>query len=367
MHKQERDLVAVFGGSELSACLIWLKLVTSEEKKKRKHSTSPTLTIPQSQRSSTPRILFLCTVSPEADFCLALSKVLVQTDAEQPSPFKRMRLSFSCKTDKLLNSDDFTAKGAGYRRTCNVYNGRKKGTKNKENLQPAVPQAGPSTSSRPEEPSIDARNESVFIYLTEVGLGPFLRSLATSGDIFSLAACMNIAELEGDRRERADKLATAIWDQMKFRFVYHSKYDHVRTDSTRFMYHCAQVDARQHKPKSRNSSPALNIATRTKCQHSSATYFPMKNKSWANFLKIEPTPSSLSESLKALRAANNMMEHGGNSLELAENAWNWWSNLSSEIREGHLFQRENMKDTTLRQLQKFRKDSPQDSAKKLPV
>ncbi|KAJ7588948.1 hypothetical protein C8J56DRAFT_1049877 [Mycena floridula] len=161
----------------------------------------------------------------------------------------------SCKTDKLLNSDNFTAKGAGYRRTCNVCNGRKKGMKNEENFQPAVPRAGPSTSSRPEEPSIDARDESVFIDLTEVGLGPFLRSLATLGDIFSLAACVNIAELEGDRRERADKLATAIWDQMKFRFVYHSKYDHVRTYSTRFMYHCAQVDARQHKPKKSKLQP----------------------------------------------------------------------------------------------------------------
>ncbi|KAJ7256689.1 hypothetical protein C8J57DRAFT_1136094, partial [Mycena rebaudengoi] len=36
---------------------------------------------------------------------------------------------------------------------------------------------------------------------------------------------------------------------MKYRFVYHSKYEHRRTESTRFMYHCAQNEARQNAPK----------------------------------------------------------------------------------------------------------------------
>ncbi|KAJ7673679.1 hypothetical protein DFH06DRAFT_1081518 [Mycena polygramma] len=36
---------------------------------------------------------------------------------------------------------------------------------------------------------------------------------------------------------------------MKYRFVYHRKYDHRRTFSTRFMYHCAQNKARQNAPK----------------------------------------------------------------------------------------------------------------------
>ncbi|KAJ7015883.1 hypothetical protein C8F04DRAFT_1204854 [Mycena alexandri] len=65
----------------------------------------------------------------------------------------------------------------------------------------------------------------------------------------SSARASTISSISGSRRECADALAEKIRKEMKYRFTYQSKYDHKRTDSTRFMYHCAQSISRQHKSK----------------------------------------------------------------------------------------------------------------------
>ncbi|KAJ6458442.1 hypothetical protein C8R45DRAFT_843769, partial [Mycena sanguinolenta] len=80
-------------------------------------------------------------------------------------------------------------------------------------------------------------------------LGDFLDALTQQDDNLELEARVDIASISGKRREKADQLAARIWKRMKYRFVYHSKYDHKRTSSTRFMYHCAQNESRQNAPK----------------------------------------------------------------------------------------------------------------------
>ncbi|KAJ7788196.1 hypothetical protein B0H14DRAFT_3892573 [Mycena olivaceomarginata] len=61
--------------------------------------------------------------------------------------------------------------------------------------------------------------------------------LRKQDDNLELEARVDIASISGGRREKADQLAVRIWNRMKYRFVYHSKYEHKRTPSTRFMYH----------------------------------------------------------------------------------------------------------------------------------
>ncbi|KAJ6461201.1 hypothetical protein DFH09DRAFT_1061822 [Mycena vulgaris] len=80
-------------------------------------------------------------------------------------------------------------------------------------------------------------------------LDDFLDALTQQDENLELEARVDVSSISGTRREKSDQLAARIWNRMRYRFVYHSKYDHRRALSTRFMYHCAQNEARQNAPK----------------------------------------------------------------------------------------------------------------------
>ncbi|KAJ7150246.1 hypothetical protein C8R46DRAFT_1305807 [Mycena filopes] len=138
----------------------------------------------------------------------------------------------SCHTTKPL--DQFKPKGAGYGKTCLQCSGRKKvkRAEDKENL-----------GGDPQE------DEDFGTDLGLLSLTDFLDALTEHDEILELGARVDISSIPGSRRECADALAGKIKEQMKYRFIYQSKYDHKRTESTRFMYHCAQSISRQHKTK----------------------------------------------------------------------------------------------------------------------
>ncbi|KAG6824654.1 hypothetical protein H0H92_006195 [Tricholoma furcatifolium] len=91
--------------------------------------------------------------------------------------------------------------------------------------------------------------------LTVVNEGDFLATvgdLCTGEDSVNLEARVKLVGLkdavsEKDLRSAADRIAEEIWKSISYRFVYHSLYHQKRTPGIRFMYHCAQIDARQHK------------------------------------------------------------------------------------------------------------------------
>ncbi|KAG6848130.1 hypothetical protein H0H93_003112 [Arthromyces matolae] len=84
-----------------------------------------------------------------------------------------------------------------------------------------------------------------------IDLNTFLASLeelANTEEIMSLEACVELSSLltDAEPRNAADQLAQKIWECLKYRFVtYHSK----RYPFSRFVYNCAQLNTRQHKPK----------------------------------------------------------------------------------------------------------------------
>ncbi|KAJ7581308.1 hypothetical protein C8J56DRAFT_794595 [Mycena floridula] len=158
------------------------------------------------------------------------------------------RICSCCNVNKLLTAEHFKQKkDKTFGKTCFVcsrwlakeYANKKV---SKENLSPAA-------ASNQSSQDIEAKDDSEFRHLPEVKLQDFLRVLATSQNVLSVTACVDITEIKETGRECADLIAKNIWEQMNFRFVYHSKYDHRRSDSIRFMYHCAQISTRQHKPK----------------------------------------------------------------------------------------------------------------------
>ncbi|KAJ7483072.1 hypothetical protein B0H11DRAFT_2232085 [Mycena galericulata] len=94
--------------------------------------------------------------------------------------------------------------------------------------------------------------------LTVLPLANFLDALTQQDDNLDLTARVETSSISGSRKEKADELATRIWNRMKYRFTYHSKYDHKRSPSTRFMYHCAQNKTRQHAPKKSQAAGVKN-------------------------------------------------------------------------------------------------------------
>ncbi|KAG6848311.1 hypothetical protein H0H93_001313, partial [Arthromyces matolae] len=109
---------------------------------------------------------------------------------------------------------------------------------------------------------VDSDEDDALSGLPVVDLAKFLDALATfaaSEDVTSLDARVNASLLfrqaQNDtgassvRRYVADACAQAVYEALQYKFNYHSKYDHKRWLSTRFMYHCAQTETRQHKPK----------------------------------------------------------------------------------------------------------------------
>ncbi|KAJ7787808.1 hypothetical protein B0H14DRAFT_2399159 [Mycena olivaceomarginata] len=98
------------------------------------------------------------------------------------------------------------------------------------------------------DPNSDSDNDELNV-LGVLGLEDFLNVLTQQDDNLELDARVEISSLSGNGREKADQLVVLIWKRMKYRFVYHSKYDRIKSDCTRFMYHCSQNQKRQHKPK----------------------------------------------------------------------------------------------------------------------
>ncbi|KAJ7689078.1 hypothetical protein B0H14DRAFT_2420865 [Mycena olivaceomarginata] len=142
----------------------------------------------------------------------------------------------SCHTDKPL--DQFKPKGAGHSKTCLQCSRRKK--EKRDELK-----RDKETENRGSSPDEDDFGTDLGV----LSLTDFLDALMEHDEIIELGARVDISSISGSRRECADALAGKIREQMKYRFNYQSKYDHKRTESTRFMYHCAQSSSRQHKPK----------------------------------------------------------------------------------------------------------------------
>ncbi|KII86095.1 hypothetical protein PLICRDRAFT_115218, partial [Plicaturopsis crispa FD-325 SS-3] len=161
--------------------------------------------------------------------------------------------------------------------------------------------------------------------LSEFVLGDFLAMLGRQKDTLSLEVNVNISELHGTMKERADALAGLIWEMMRYRFTYHSKYDHRKKRSAgvkaRFMYHCAQNSERQQGPRKvpdtgkRRDKEAMHVfdckgwlhitlddvsdIVFVKLDHQEAhvPYWPIDIPSdveqflWKEILKKHPTPS----------------------------------------------------------------------------
>jgi hypothetical protein len=68
------------------------------------------------------------------------------------------------------------------------------------------------------DPSDDS-SQGNGVHLDEVELECFLSFLREQDDAVSLEGTVNIAELQGSIRERADKLSKLVWDMMNYRFV----------------------------------------------------------------------------------------------------------------------------------------------------
>ncbi|KAJ6563398.1 hypothetical protein DFH09DRAFT_1082448 [Mycena vulgaris] len=158
------------------------------------------------------------------------------SDAEQ---IEDARMCSRCKSTKPAVA--FGTKGNGTRtKTCLVCMDRTRSAKQRQK---------DSGNNENADPDADAEGEDAGHGLGILSLHDFLDALTQEDNNLKLEARINISSISGSRRQRADALAASIWSNMKYRFVYQSQYDHKRTESPRYIYHCAQNAKRQHAPK----------------------------------------------------------------------------------------------------------------------
>jgi hypothetical protein len=69
------------------------------------------------------------------------------------------------------------------------------------------------------DPAEDCEGNGPSVSLDEIELEDFLSFLGEQDDSVSLEATVNIAELHGSIREKADALSKLVWDMMNYRFV----------------------------------------------------------------------------------------------------------------------------------------------------
>ncbi|KAJ7301424.1 hypothetical protein DFH08DRAFT_827548 [Mycena albidolilacea] len=121
-------------------------------------------------------------------------------------------------------------------------NGLRAGTCRECQLHARDAACAKKTAEKENDPGKDAEEEHYDSFnLTVLPLTDFLDTLVHQDNNLELVA--------RTRKDKANEIAVRIWNRMKYRFVYHSKYDHKRTPSSCFMYHCAQSKERQNAPK----------------------------------------------------------------------------------------------------------------------
>ncbi|KAJ7204151.1 hypothetical protein GGX14DRAFT_369028, partial [Mycena pura] len=146
----------------------------------------------------------------------------------------------SCKCHKP--AECFELVHGKRKRTCRACLA-KKATKKKQN---SSEETGPSTV--PDVPSTnDAFEDDTDLSI--VTLEDFLAVIAMDENARSLGAIIDAEQTGKMGKELADLIALEIQHCIGYRFISHSKYEHKNSHLVRYMYHCAQIESRQHKSK----------------------------------------------------------------------------------------------------------------------
>ncbi|CAK5266892.1 unnamed protein product [Mycena citricolor] len=108
---------------------------------------------------------------------------------------------------------------------------------------------------------------SDFIDAEAMPLAVFLDVLSKNKDTHHLIGLVDISSLlndpelpqsesdELDCKPVVDRIASLIWERTEYRFLYLNSRSIKHTNTTRFLYSCAQIVSRQHKPK-KSADPA---------------------------------------------------------------------------------------------------------------
>jgi hypothetical protein len=164
----------------------------------------------------------------------------------------------SCKAFKDLNGDNFKMARNGFSLTCLICltaRQKKFALKKKDKTgQPIASGVSGDCSDSNIDEEEDEDEGEIFSLLSELSIDAFLGAISdTEGNVSSLLACVNLSSLKGlnskGPREKADALAKKVWQQIKYRFVYHSVYHSRKFPTACYRYHCSQMRQHQHKPK----------------------------------------------------------------------------------------------------------------------
>jgi hypothetical protein len=183
------------------------------------------------------------------------------------------RVCSDCKKSKDLTRAHFKPTRDGFQKTCIVCLQAKQLRRKKRAAEASKENLPAGGSADCDEDLDDDADKIDFGNLSELQPDAFLDAISVP-DVTEFAARVNtsiLSNVGSTLRDKADQLAKQVWERLRYRFMYvafhkmiintsynfqtfnnyryHSVYNHKRSPSSRFMYHCAQVSARQHKPK----------------------------------------------------------------------------------------------------------------------
>ncbi|KLO05591.1 hypothetical protein SCHPADRAFT_988086, partial [Schizopora paradoxa] len=148
-------------------------------------------------------------------------------------PGERVSTCIECTSDKQANRRE----------------GKKAKAANKENERAEDDGNDSDESSASNQSEADAYSEADFNDLPLISVEDFFAILSSKKEEpkLRLAAKVDVGKLKEipSLKDKAASLAELVWEEMQYRFVYHSQY----TSTSRFRFYCAQNKERKRKSK----------------------------------------------------------------------------------------------------------------------
>jgi hypothetical protein len=122
--------------------------------------------------------------------------------------------------DKVKTVDELKQKHDGFNVVCKECSLKKKAIRDRRKESEGNKKDLPAAAAEEEDDDKDDEEEHLQKEFSILTLEQFINTLIATEDVLSLIEFVDLSELEGENeQEKAGKLAEAIWQQLKYRFM----------------------------------------------------------------------------------------------------------------------------------------------------
>jgi recombinational DNA repair protein (RecF pathway) len=122
--------------------------------------------------------------------------------------------------DKVKQETEFKQKRDGFNAVCKQCSENRKAARDRKKADSELEGTNKNTVTPTVTEDENEEEEHLRKEMNNLTLEQFINALMATEDVRSLTAFVDLTTLEGgNEREKADRLAEAIWEQLKYRFV----------------------------------------------------------------------------------------------------------------------------------------------------